>query len=120
LIDQENSVSFTPTSRRRKMATLGMISPSLTALCRDGSLEEAYKYLDEKPGLAQEKLDYACQTAILAGNSAVVGAFLEKGAAMTHAGFAFACQKESPSIFQHFLNHGWDVNSTAFGGPALR
>jgi hypothetical protein len=39
---------------------------------------------------------------------------------VTESVFRRACHSKDLVVFQHLLDHGWDINSRPFGEPALR
>jgi hypothetical protein len=73
---------------------------------------------DWKP--SQDELDMALRKATRKGSVTVTRLLLANGARITDLAVSGATYSKNPAIFEEFLNHGWDINSTGFGSPALR
>ena len=41
------------------------------------------------------------------------------GATLKDSSFSKAISREEPAVFQQLLDHGWDINTTEFGCPAV-
>jgi hypothetical protein len=97
-----------------------MASGILTVACSNGDLQKVQDLLDSDWKPSQEELDTALYNATWKGFVAITALLLSSGACITDMAFIGATHNEDPAIFQEFLNHGWDINSTEFGDPALR
>ena len=92
----------------------------LNTACSDGDVEKVQELLtgDWKP--SQAELNDALYKATLKGHATIAAFLLSNGAHITQQTFLAATRNKDLPIFQEFLNHGWNINSTEFGGPALR
>ena len=97
-----------------------MLSEDLEAICAKGDLDQLQELFSSKPKPSQDELDKALSVATWAGHAKVVGLLLSQRARITYSAFYGATSRENTAIFQEFLDHGWDINSTEFEDPALR
>lgn len=98
-----------------------MTSKILNTACSNGDLDKIQELLSSDWKPSQYELDKALQKATWGGHATITGLLLSNGARITDQAFMGACHNEDLPIFQEFLNHGWDINSTEFEGePALR
>ena len=67
-----------------------------------------------------QELNDALYQATWKGHVTIAALLMSNGAHITKQTFLAAIRNEDFPIFQEFLNHGWDINSTEFGDPALR
>jgi hypothetical protein len=68
----------------------------------------------------QKDLNDALGYAITDEVYGLVALLLDYGAKVTEPVFRRACHIKDLVVFQHLLDHGWDINSRPFGEPALR
>ena len=93
----------------------------LKKACRDGDVEQVQTLLENKSRkLRKECRDEALVEATRQGHIPIIALLLGKGARMNELSFSAMVEQKKPEIFQEFLKHGWDINSTRFQDPALR
>lgn len=101
-----------------------MPSEDLSTLCSNGDLDQLQELFSSlfssQPKPSQDELDTALGNATRAGHAKVTGLLLSQGARITRQAFRDAVYSRDTTIFQEFLDHGWDINSAEFGDPALR
>lgn len=97
-----------------------MAPPTLLAACSEGTVDQVKAVLDASPASSQDELDAALEHATWRGDVEIVGLLLSRGARLKEISFIGATRTRNPALFEEFLKHGWDINSTEFGSPALR
>ncbi|RDL30125.1 uncharacterized protein BP5553_10403 [Venustampulla echinocandica] len=93
---------------------------SLKGACSGGNPNLIKEHLDSNPNTSQNELDQALSCAAEAGHGDAVDLLLSHGAHITKNAFYAAALSKSTAVFQQFVNHGWDINSTEFENPGLR
>ncbi|KAH8690660.1 ankyrin repeat-containing domain protein [Talaromyces proteolyticus] len=97
-----------------------MAAKILNTACSNGDMDRVQDLLNSDWKPSQDELDTALQKATWGGYATIAALLLSKGARITSLAFSGAAYNKDPTIFQEFLNYGWDINSTEFGDPALR
>lgn len=92
----------------------------LKTACFDGDVEKVQKLITCDWKLSQAELNDALYQATWKGHATIAALLMSNGAHITKQTFLAAIRNEGFPIFKVFLNHGWDINSTEFGDPALR
>lgn len=69
---------------------------------------------------SQKDLNDTLEYAITDKLYSLVALLLDHGAQVTESVFRRACGSKDLVVFQCLLDHGWNINSTPFGEPALR
>ncbi|KAH8433390.1 ankyrin repeat domain-containing protein [Aspergillus melleus] len=92
----------------------------LRAACADGNADKVREILESGQDIPQKCLDKALGTAAFNDQPEILKELLEYGAQITELAVIGVSNSESAPMFQHLLNHGWDVNSIASQNPALR
>jgi hypothetical protein len=97
-----------------------MTAELLNTPCSNGDVDKVQELLNSDWKLSQAELNDALYKATLKGHATIAALLLSNGARITKITILAAARNEDLLIFQEFLNHGWEINSTEFGGPALR
>lgn len=97
-----------------------MDSQSLRKAAEDGESDEVKALLGSHASFSDLELANALSSAARAGHSEVLGLILSHGIPINEQAFLGACTAEEPAVFEQFIDHGWDINSTEFGHTALR
>lgn len=93
---------------------------SLEFFIRDHNLAQIESILCSTPQPPQREVDEALADAVDEGFIDAVELLLSHGANITEPAFLGATSRPDNRVFQAFLNHGWDINSTEYGETALR
>ncbi|KAK7732807.1 hypothetical protein SLS57_000750 [Botryosphaeria dothidea] len=96
-----------------------MDSQSLRKAAEDGESDEVKALLGSHASFSDLELANALSSAARAGHSEVLGLLLSHGIPINEQAFLGACTAEEPAVFEQFIDHGWDINSTEFGHTAL-
>lgn len=89
------------------------------ALASNGDCE-ALRRVFTNSQIPQDTLNTALYRAIERNQEHAIDLLLSNRARLTKLGFLAACRNFSIPTFRALADHGWDVNSLEFGGPALR
>ena len=77
------------------------------------------KWLRQWPDPEYEAKQDCLELAIREGSIETIKTLLAHGATLTYIAFLKAIHREEPAVFQQLLDHGWDIDSTEFGRPAV-
>lgn len=92
----------------------------LSGLAFDAKCDALERELKSNKHITQSSLDDALYRAIENDQVQAVRMLLAHGAQLKRVSFLAVCRHRSIPIFDALAEHGWDVNSLEFGGPALR
>lgn len=98
---------------------MASLTPLATA-CSEGNVNLVETMLNANPTPSQGELDGALERATWAGHIEPVRLLLSQGARLNRMSFIGVVRSRDPAMFEELLQHGWDINSTEFGSPALR
>lgn len=94
-----------------------LLSASIISASRQGDLEKVVSLVEQwesdssRPGPKAEDLRPALSWAAQESHPAIVQCLLEHGAQIDADVMTFTTYGNSPSVWQVFLDHGWDINS---------
>lgn len=90
------------------------------AACETGDVEAVARIL-EKGAVSDDQLQNGLSSAAWRGHPAVADILLSKGAKVDRSSFLGSTNRGDPTIFEVFVKHGFDINSTEFeAGTPLR
>jgi hypothetical protein len=75
--------------------------------------------LDVRPSVSQEKLDECLKAAMPEASTDIIRLLLQRGAKLQMWSYGQAITRSEPEVFQLLMDHGWDIDSTEFGRPAV-
>lgn len=98
-----------------------MAATELLKACRSGDEDRARAILASSHAqLSQKTLNEGLVDAGYYDHRGIAGLLLSHGAKITEFAIRGACSHANADLFQHFINHGFDVNMVVQGDPVLR
>ncbi|KAI4942814.1 hypothetical protein J4E91_009734 [Alternaria rosae] len=86
---------------------------------KTNDLKTLRKWLRQWPDPEYEAKQSCLDLAIRKSSIDTIKTLISHGATFTDLSFYKAIDREEPAVFQQLLNHGWDIDSTEFGSPAV-
>jgi hypothetical protein len=77
------------------------------------------RWLGQDPEPSYEAKQDCLSIAICQSSVETIKTLLSHGATLNDDSFQEAIEREELTIFQQLLNHGWNINTTEFGRPAI-
>jgi hypothetical protein len=84
------------------------------------NIEGVRTAINQDPGLSQEELNKCLELAMPAAPLDILSLLLNKGAKLTATAFHKAIERPDSVVLQMLVNHGWDLDATEFGMPAVQ
>ena len=95
-------------------------SDNLRSACQIGDDSAVTAILRQPRHHWENQLQEGLFEALSNSNRTVIGLLLSKGAKLDMSCFMISINRANQGVFEELLDHGFDLNSTEFGEPALR
>lgn len=115
-----NPVFSSPLPRAHSKPTLMSSHGALYTAFKDGNAELVAEMLTKTRDRWQDQLQPSLFVSVSHCYYHIVDLLLSYGAKMDASTFRAVAHKEDARIFDEFLKHGFDINSTEFEEPILR